>query len=54
MYLITSTTNPPFITKWYTYDNNYVEGTGMIVYDLEKNHYTTDGESWQEIETDHL
>ena len=51
-YLVTIKGSTPFLTKWFDIENNYMEG--MIVYDLAKLEYTTDGENWNEIEIDHL
>jgi len=42
----------PFITKWYSFENNYTEG--MTVFDLEFNQWTSDGKTWKEITIDHL
>lgn len=54
-YLITFTDGKsPFLTDYYTSDNNFVIGNNMIVYDLYKNAYTSDGKIWIEIEVDHL
>jgi hypothetical protein len=51
-YLITSDTNPPFLTKWYEYENHYTEG--MTIYDFGHNKYTTNGIDWHDIDIDHL
>lgn len=53
-YLITTKCHSPFITKWYSYENNFNTKFGMIVYDLVENKYTIDGENWKDIEIDHL
>ena len=41
-----------FYTNWYDYTNNYVDG--MIVIDIEKHQYSTDGRNFYDIEEDHL
>lgn len=41
-----------FLTKWYSYENNYEPG--MIVVDIANWLVTFDGETWNEIEEDHL
>jgi len=51
-YLIHPKDSEPFLTRYYEYDNHYVEG--MIVYDLINEAYTTNGIDWKEITTDHL
>lgn len=51
-YLITHPENEPFITEWYDYENNYEKG--MVIYDLVKFYFTTDGKTWKEINQDHL
>ena len=53
-YLITTTTDKPFKTEWYDYENFFNAEIGMIVYDLIKNKYTTDGKTWKRIQIDHL
>jgi len=53
-YLITADGVPPFITKWFEIENNWIEEINMIVYDLVNMVYMTDGISWQEIQIDHL
>jgi hypothetical protein len=42
----------PFLTKWFEYDNHWVEG--MVVFDLSDNTYTIDGKDWRPIEENHL
>lgn len=55
-YLITTHLNPPFLTDWYDYENFYNPDPAlmMIIYDLHKDLYTIDGQTWQSITTDHL
>jgi len=53
-YLITIKNGEPFLTKWFDPKNNFNADLGMIVYDLVKNKYTTDGKKWDDIEIDHL
>mgnify|MGYP003425763136 FL=1 len=53
-YLITMTEEPPFFTNWFSYENNWADGTGMVVYDLFQSLYTTDGKTWEPVETDEL
>lgn len=51
-YLITQPNQHPFLTDWYSFENNYVPG--MIVYDLARFMYTPDGFNWISIKQDHL
>ena len=44
----------PFLTDWFEPENHFNSEVGMIVYDLHKNQFTTDGKIWKEIEVDHL
>ena len=53
-YLITTDVQPPFLSKWFDADNNFDVEVGMVVFDLLTMQYTTDGETWQDIEEDHL
>jgi hypothetical protein len=53
-YLITTTVQPPFFTQWFEPENNFNIEVGMVVYDLYKFKYTTDGINWNYIEIDHL
>jgi hypothetical protein len=41
-----------FYTNWFDAENHYV--TGMIVFDLLDDSFTTDGVNWNEIPEDHL
>lgn len=51
-YLIIPPNNPPFLTKWFIPENNFIQG--MIVFDLyTKTYYDGDGE-WKDIPEDHL
>jgi len=51
-YLIIPKDIEPFMTPYYNFDNNYVDG--MCVYDLDKLCYTTDGRIWNDIPLDNL
>lgn len=51
-YLITTIEESPFMTEWFIPENNFSQG--MIVYDLYKNKYMTDGKTWIDIEYDHF
>lgn len=51
-YLITTIEETPFLTEWFEPENHFSEG--MVVYDLYKNKYMTDGKTWLTIEYDHL
>jgi hypothetical protein len=53
-YLITTNIQPPFFSDWFDAKNLFNAEVGMVVYDLVKGVYTTDGEKWEEIEEDHL
>ena len=44
----------PFLTKWFTPENNFNMDLEMIVYDLVLNKFMVDGETWHDIEIDHL
>jgi len=50
-YLITTPTDPPFLTKWYNPENHT---TGMVVYDLFTLLFSEDGINWKEISIDKL
>lgn len=43
----------PFLTKWFVPENNFDDGVGMVVFDLYKFTYTTNGKDWQPIKVDH-
>lgn len=58
-YLVT--TNDPltgeksaFYTDWFQADNHFNPDVGMVVFDLTHHLVTFDGETWQDIEIDHL
>lgn len=56
-YLITYTEENEtkcFYTHWFEPENNFREDLKMVVIDLAKNQFTTNGTDWQEIEEDHL
>lgn len=54
-YLITTTeAYAPFLTDYYDPENNFNADVGMVVYDLYRLLYTTDGTTWKEIPEDHL
>jgi hypothetical protein len=53
-YLITTKTDKPFLTKWFDPENNFNPDYGMVVYDLYKFKFTTDGKTWHKIEVDNL
>lgn len=50
-YLITGN-GEPYLTDWFTIENNYIEC--MTVYDLRNEVYTTDRINWKEIIIDTL
>ncbi len=51
-YLITIPNEAPFLTNWYSFENNYIQG--MVIYDLNKLTYSTDGKRFVVIDFDHL
>jgi len=51
-YLITTPNDPPFLTNWYSFENNYIKG--MVVYDLINYTYSTDGKIFNPITEDNL
>jgi len=53
-YLIIATGFEPAFTEWFESENHFNAELDMIVIDLAKGLYTKDGESWKEIEHDHL
>ncbi len=53
-YLVTMNGNPPFLTKWFEYENHWQDNVNMAVCDLQNLTYTTDGKNWLPIETDQL
>ncbi len=53
-YLITTKGYNPFYCNHYEFENDFNLQLEMIVYDLGKAKYTTDGINWIDIEFDHL
>ena len=53
-YLITTNVQAPFLTNWFDMDNHFSPSVQMVVYDLLYQRYTTDGVTWEKIETDRL
>lgn len=53
-YLITTSITPPYLTQWFDADNHFNPDVNMVVYDLERCVYTTDGYNWEPIQIDHL
>jgi len=53
-YLITTNDGDPFLTNWFDAENNFRTYLGMVVYDLDSEEFTTDGENWKPIKIDHL
>jgi hypothetical protein len=53
-YLITTNLQKPFYSEWFDAQNHFNADAGMVVYDLVKQKYTTDGVTWLEINEDHL
>lgn len=53
-YLITSKDNEPFLTEYYQFENHFNPDIGMVVFDLAKSSYSTNGQDWMDIEEDHL
>lgn len=51
-YLITMPDEPPFLTNWYDFPNNFVEG--MVIYNLTNFTYSYDGKTFIDIPEDHL
>jgi S-formylglutathione hydrolase FrmB len=43
-----------FYTNWFSAENNYNPEYNMIVVDRTQRLITFDGETWQDIEEDHL
>lgn len=42
----------PFFTEWFSLENNYIPG--LIAINIISKEITTDGETWQKLEEDHL
>jgi hypothetical protein len=53
-YLITATGIEPYLTHWFEAENNFRADLNMVVYDLMKCIYTTNGITWNPILEDHL
>jgi len=53
-YLITARGIEPALTHWFENENNFRADLNMVVYDLMKCIYTTDGVTWKPIQEDHL
>lgn len=54
-YLITyADTHPPFLSDRFEFENHWTERFGMVVYDLQKGVYTTDGKTWIELAKDNF
>jgi hypothetical protein len=54
-YLVTTeSAYAPFVTNYFDAQNHFIAEIGMVVYDLHKLVYTTDGVNWLLIEEDHL
>ena len=51
-YIIIAEGEAPFMTEWYTKENNYIKG--MIVIDTLNGTYTKNGRAWYDMEQDHL
>lgn len=43
-----------FYTDWFQAENHFNPDAGMVVIDLTHHLVTFDGDSWQDIEIDHL
>ncbi len=41
-----------FYSNVYSFENNYIQN--MVVFDLANGFYCTDGNTWKQIEIDHL
>lgn len=53
-YLIITKEHNPFLTNWYQYENHWVEGSFLMVFDTINYKYTKNGKDWLDIELDHL
>ena len=51
-YLVTTNDDTPFFTNSFEPENNFNVNTGMVVFDLINEKYTTDGVQWQVISKD--
>lgn len=41
-----------FYTNWFDVENNYIDG--MVVFNILSDSFTTDGQTWKEINEDSL
>ena len=53
-YLITSKVQPPAVTPWFDSENHFNPDVEMVVYDLYLLKYMDDGQTWKDIQEDHL
>lgn len=53
-YLIVADTFTPFYTNYYDEENHWKDGINMKVFDLHTDKYCEDGETWKDIDEDHL
>ncbi len=53
-YLIITTSNNPFYTDYYNYENHYSPMQILCIFDLTRQMHTFDGKTWVETEIDHL
>lgn len=55
-YLVTTLNHSPFLTEWFDPENHFNPDPdmGMVVYDLFKKTFTTNGMDWRNIELDSL
>jgi len=53
-YLITINGNPPFLTKYFEYENHWTNGVNMVVCDLQTLSFTQNGKDWHPIKNDGL
>lgn len=54
LYLVTTSNDKPFLTKWFDFENHWIPNVHMVVYNLSTNEYTSNGVTWNNIEIDHL
>jgi hypothetical protein len=52
-YLVVTDSKEPFLTNWFD-EEKFIPDDNMIVFDLVKRTYTTDGKKWVFIKVDHL
>jgi hypothetical protein len=53
-YLITTNQTQPFLTMYFNAENHFQENIKMVVFDLLKRIFTTNGKDWKAIPVDHL